>query len=111
MGLDFTSRILDALVRIPAGRVSTYAELASSVSSPRHARAAGNALKKNLLAPGVPCHRIIRSDGRVGGYSARGGVGEKIRLLRSEGIRVTGGRVEGLSAVLFRFPRREKNDV
>lgn len=63
----FEERVYDALKRIPAGRVTTYKELARFLNVPSP-RAVGQALKRNPYAPRVPCHRVIRSDGAMGGY-------------------------------------------
>jgi O-6-methylguanine DNA methyltransferase len=71
--------------------VSTYGELAKALGGMRFSRAVGMALSKNPHPVTVPCHRVVRSDGRVGGYSR--GAAEKIRLLVKEGISVEDGRV------------------
>lgn len=88
---EFEKQVLAELVNIPAGRVTTYAGLAKRVGRPRAARAVGNALNKNPHAPQVPCHRVVKSDGGIGGYEF--GVEKKIRLLKKEGVRVENGRV------------------
>ena len=69
---------------IPKGKVKTYKEVAISIKSPKSARAVANACAKNPYAPKIPCHRVIRSDGALGGYSGRGGIKQKLKLLRSE---------------------------
>lgn len=89
--MDFSERVLRITARIPAGRVSTYGELAKVLGGVGFSRAVGMALSKNPRPVTVPCHRVVRSDGRVGGYSR--GVAEKIRLLVKEGISVEDGRV------------------
>jgi methylated-DNA-[protein]-cysteine S-methyltransferase len=81
----FQRRVLDATARIPAGRVSTYSEVAARAGSPRASRAAGNALHINPVAIVVPCHRVLRADGSLGGYG--GGVRIKEWLLAHEGAR------------------------
>ena len=58
------------------------------LAKPNAVRVVANAVGKNKLAPIVPCHRVVRSDGRLGGYSGKGGVKEKLRLLKSEGVDV-----------------------
>ena len=65
-------------------KVKTYKQVAISIKSPRSARAVANACAKNPYAPKIPCHRVIRSDGALGGYSGRGGIKKKLKLLRSE---------------------------
>ncbi len=80
---DFHRRVLDATARIPAGRVATYTQVATKAGSPRASRAAGNALHDNPVAIIVPCHRVLRTDGSLGGYG--GGLPIKEWLLRHEG--------------------------
>jgi O-6-methylguanine DNA methyltransferase len=80
----FQKHVLMAAMDIPRGEVRTYAWVARKAGSPRASRAAGQALKKNPYAPGVPCHRVIASDGSIGGYS--GGLAAKRKLLKQEGI-------------------------
>ena len=78
--------------RIPMGRVSTYAALARALGKPRAARAVGNALNKSPGMPDCPCHRVVKSNGEVGGFAA--GTKKKIKLLRKEGIGVLKGKVD-----------------
>lgn len=81
----FQRRVLDATARIPAGRVATYTQVAARAGSPRASRAAGNALHNNPVAIIVPCHRVLRADGSLGGYG--GGLPIKEWLLEHEGAR------------------------
>ncbi len=81
----FHRRVLDETAKIPAGRVLTYTEVARRAGSPRASRAAGNALHNNPVAIVVPCHRVLRSDGTLGGYG--GGLPIKEWLLEHEGAR------------------------
>jgi methylated-DNA-[protein]-cysteine S-methyltransferase len=80
----FTSKVLRATARIGFGKTSTYAEVATRAGSPRAVRAAGNALGSNPLPVVVPCHRVLRTGGALGGYT--GGVERKEFLLRLEGV-------------------------
>lgn len=80
----FQQKVLLECARIPRGKTISYAELARRIGKPKAARAVGNALAKNPLAPLIPCHRVVKSGGGLGGYSARGGVGKKRRLLARE---------------------------
>lgn len=85
----FEERVYQALREIPYGRVVTYAELAKRLNC-GSAQAVGQALKRNPFAPEVPCHRVIRSDGFLGGYSGkvRGvRVERKRKILDAEGVR------------------------
>ena len=80
---DFAHRIYGKLVTIPKGKVTTYAALARSIGSGAY-RAVGTAMRNNPYMGEVPCHRVIPSDGSLGGYN--GGEPEKLRLLLSEGV-------------------------
>jgi methylated-DNA-[protein]-cysteine S-methyltransferase len=79
----FTRRVLRATARIPYGEVSTYARVAAAAGSPRGSRAAGNALGANPIPIVVPCHRVLRTGGALGGYG--GGIERKRVLLAVEG--------------------------
>jgi len=80
----FTGKVLRATARIGFGKTSTYAEVAGRAGSPRAVRAAGNALGANPIPVVVPCHRVLRTGGALGGYT--GGVERKEFLLRLEGV-------------------------
>ena len=79
----FSLRVLQCAARIPPGEVLTYTAIAAKAGNARASRAAGNALHNNPVAIVVPCHRILRSDGSLGGYG--GGVPAKAWLLEHEG--------------------------
>ncbi len=81
----FEAEVLARLRRIPAGEVRTYREIARAVGQPGAARAVGAACARNPLPLLIPCHRVVRADGGLGGYSLRGGVALKRRLLEAEG--------------------------
>ena len=83
-GTKFQLKVWKYLKTIPKGKVKTYKQVAISIKSPKSARAVANACAKNPYAPKIPCHRVIRSDGALGGYSGRGGIKQKLKLLRSE---------------------------
>ena len=80
----FTRKVLEQTARIPFGAVSTYREVATRAGSPRAVRAAGNALGSNPIPIVVPCHRVVRTGGGLGGYT--GGLDRKIKLLDLEGV-------------------------
>jgi methylated-DNA-[protein]-cysteine S-methyltransferase len=80
----FQRRILRACLRIPCGRTRTYAQLAATAGYPSAARAVGATMAANPLPLIIPCHRVVRSDGGLGGYSADGGIALKRRLLDLE---------------------------
>ena len=71
---------------IPKGTVKTYKQVAIGIKSPKSARAVANACAQNPYAPFIPCHRVIRSDGKLGGYSGQGGIKTKLKMLKKEGI-------------------------
>ncbi|OUX38451.1 MAG: 6-O-methylguanine DNA methyltransferase [Candidatus Pelagibacter sp. TMED273] len=83
-GTNFQLKVWRYLKKIPRGSIKSYKEVAIAIKSPKSARAVANACAKNPYTPKIPCHRVIRSDGSLGGYSGRGGIKEKLRLLRSE---------------------------
>ena len=76
-GSKFQIKVWKYLLKIPKGKVKTYKEVAIAIKMPKSARAVANACGKNPYAPKVPCHRVIRSDGGMGGYSAQGGIETK----------------------------------
>jgi methylated-DNA-[protein]-cysteine S-methyltransferase len=90
-GTEFQVRVWQALRRIPRGQVRSYAGIAADVGSPRGMRAVGMANSANPVAIVVPCHRVVATGLRLGGYS--GGLEMKRRLLELEGVRVDAGKV------------------
>ena len=87
-GTKFQQKVWQYLKNIPRGKVKTYKQVAIAIKSPKSARAVANACGKNPYAPKIPCHRVIRSDGGLGGYSGRGGIKKKLELLRSEKVKI-----------------------
>ena len=85
-GTDFQIKVWNAISKIPKGKVKTYKELARSIRKPNASRAVANACGRNPFPIKIPCHRVIRSDGKLGGYSGKGGIKTKRKLLRSEGV-------------------------
>ena len=85
-GTKFQLKVWNYLKKIPRGKVKTYSEVAKSIGKPLAVRAVANAIGKNPLAPQIPCHRVIRSDGSLGGYSGKGGIRTKRLLLKKEGV-------------------------
>lgn len=78
---SFTRSVLSACRKIPFGQTSTYSALASAIGRPKAVRAVANALARNPLPLIIPCHRVVRSDGKIGGFSAPSGVKIKKRML------------------------------
>ena len=85
-GTKFQIKVWKFLKKIPKGKVKTYRQVAIGINKPNSARAVANACGKNPYAPKIPCHRVIRSDGGLGGYSGKGGIKKKKNLLKSEGF-------------------------
>ena len=85
-GTKFQRKVWKYLKTIKLGTIKTYKQVAIAINRPNSARAVANAVGKNPFAPKIPCHRVIRSDGSLGGYSGKGGVKTKKRLLKREGI-------------------------
>ena len=86
MGTLFQNRVWNELKKIPKGEIRTYKEIAIAIGKPNSARAVANACGKNPRPIEIPCHRVIRSDGNIGGYSGKGGLSMKRKLLKKEGI-------------------------
>jgi methylated-DNA-[protein]-cysteine S-methyltransferase len=82
----FWCKVLEACRRIPFGQTATYADLARAAGNPAAVRAAGSAMANNPMPLVIPCHRVLCSDGRIGGFSSPQGVRQKLRLLENEGI-------------------------
>ncbi|OGC05035.1 hypothetical protein A2276_03710 [candidate division WOR-1 bacterium RIFOXYA12_FULL_43_27] len=83
MPTKFEEKVYKAVKKIPKGEVRSYEWVAKQIGRPKSVRAVGNALNKNPYAPIVPCHRVIRKDGSIGGFAS--GAGKKVELLKREG--------------------------
>lgn len=100
MQKSFNQKVWNACKRIPKGKVSTYGEIAKAIKNKDSSRAVGNALNKNPFAPIVPCHRVVQSNGSIGGFAS--GAGKKIKLLKKEGIEIKNNKID-LNKYLFKF--------
>lgn len=96
--MSFSDSVFQLVKKIPRGRVSTYREVAKALNT-RAYRAVGQALKNNR-SPRVPCHRVIKSSGELGGFRGTK-TREKARILRSEGIQIRGNKID-LEKYLYR---------
>jgi methylated-DNA-[protein]-cysteine S-methyltransferase len=85
-GTKFQISVWRYLKKISRGSVKTYSQVAKGIGKPLAVRAVANAIGKNPYPPKIPCHRVIRSDGSLGGYSGKGGIKTKKILLKKEGI-------------------------
>ena len=83
-GTEFQIKVWNELKKIPIGETKTYKEIAKLIGSPKAARAVANACGKNPYPITIPCHRVVRSDGSLGGFSSIGGIKLKKRLLKLE---------------------------
>lgn len=93
------------LCQVPKGRVTTYKALANSLGT-RSYRAIGQIMKKNPFAPEVPCHRVVASDGSLGGFMGKTNgreIKKKISLLQKEGVTVSGNKVINFPQILYTF--------
>ncbi len=99
---SFNIRIYDLLMKVPRGKVTTYKALANALNTKAY-RAVGQAMKNNPYAPEVPCHRVVSSDGTIGGFSGtKSGepIARKIALLKNEGIEFEGNKIKNFSDIL-----------
>ena len=87
-GTKFQVKVWKYLKKIPPGSLKTYSQVAKGIGKPLAVRAVANAIGKNPYSPQIPCHRVIRSDGSIGGYSGKGGIKTKKFLLKKEGIKL-----------------------
>ncbi len=106
MGIESSrtaERVYEQLMQVPLGRVTTYGALAKAAGIPKASRLVGAIMRGNPNAPRVPCHRVVRSDGGIGGYSgsAEENIKKKIAMLASEGVKVKDGKVQDFDAVFF----------
>ncbi|MBS3086367.1 MGMT family protein [Candidatus Pacearchaeota archaeon] len=96
---SFNERCYSVLKKVPKGKVTTYKEISKALNSKAY-RAVGNAMNKNPYAPRVPCHRVVKSDGFVGGFAS--GPRNKIKMLKNEGVEVKNNKID-LSKYLYKF--------
>ena len=87
-GTKFEIKVWNYLKKIPKGKTKTYLQVAKAIGKPKAHRAVANAVGKNPYPPKIPCHRVIRSDGSLGGYSGKGGIKTNLKLLRSEKVKI-----------------------
>jgi len=88
---SFNERCYALLRKVPKGKVTTYKEIARALNSKAY-RAVGNAMNKNPYAPHVPCHRVVKNSGSLGGFAS--GPRKKTLMLKKEGVEVTKGKID-----------------
>jgi len=96
---SFNERCYALLRKVPKGKVTTYKNIARALNYKAY-RAVGNAMNKNPYAPRVPCHRVVKSDGFIGGFAS--GPKKKTLMLKKEGVEVVNGKVD-LKKYLYKF--------
>ena len=96
---EFQSECYEALKKVPKGKVITYAGLAREIGKPKAHRAVGNAMNKNPFAPKVPCHRVVKSNGELGGFADD--INVKIKRLHEEGVDVLNNKIVNFKSILF----------
>ncbi len=94
MDRSFCEKVYAAVRQIPPGKVMTYQDVAKLAGSPKAFRAVGTAMRNNPNLKITPCHRVVGSDGKMHGYSAKGGIISKIQILKKEGVVFAGNKVE-----------------
>jgi methylated-DNA-[protein]-cysteine S-methyltransferase len=87
-GTNFQIKVWQFLITIPKGKVTTYTKIAKAIGYPKAVRAVANALGNNPYPIIIPCHRVVRANGTIGGYSGIGGIKKKKELLRKENIKL-----------------------
>ena len=102
--MKFSDRVYQIIKKIPKGKVSTYTEVARALDSMAY-QAIGQALKQNRFHEKIPCFRVVKSNGEVGGYNGnqQENIRRKIRRLIADGIDVKNNRIVNLNKVLYRF--------
>ena len=97
----FQSDCYDALKKVPKGKVITYAGLARMIGRPNAHRAVGSAMNKNPYAPQVPCHRVVKSNGDLGGFATD--IEVKIKRVQEEGVMVSDNKIVDFRSTLYKI--------
>lgn len=103
MKQTFNQKIYQLLKQVPAGKVTTYKALARALDIKAY-QAVGNALKHNPDAPHIPCHRVVKSNGSIGGFNGQTKgkeIQRKIKLLKQEGVGINKGKIKQFTVVFF----------
>ena len=100
--MNFNKKVWQACKKIPKGKVTTYKAIAKALNTKAY-KAVGNALRNNPHAPRVPCHRVINSNDKLGGYKGKKNSKEKIKLLKKEGIEIKKGKILNFKNKIFQF--------
>ena len=99
--MNLSELVYKKLTKVPEGNVTTYSELAKAVGLKNGQRAIGQIMKKNPFPVIIPCHRVVKSDGKVGGYAY--GVKVKTNMLKKEGIQIKDGKILEWDKKFYKF--------
>ena len=99
--MNFNEKVWSALKKIPKGKITTYKQIAKAIGNKNSSRSVGNACNKNPFSPEVPCHRVVKSSGELGGFAF--GSKKKISLLKKEGVNVKKGKIVEFEEKIYRF--------
>ncbi len=99
--MNVQQKIFKKLLEVPKGKITTYGELAKAVGLKNGQRAVGKILNKNPYPVIIPCHRVVMSTGKIGGYAY--GEHVKIKMLNDEGIKIENDKIVDLKNTLYRF--------
>ena len=94
-------KIYNLLIKIPEGKITNYKLLAKAIGKPKNWREIGKILNQNPFSEKYHCYKVVKSDGKIGGYKF--GIKKKIALLKKDGIIIINNRVKNFSKILFRF--------
>ena len=99
--MKLEDKVYEKLLEVPKGKVTTYGELAKAIGLKNGQRIIGRIMSKNPYPVIVPCHRVIKSDGKIGGYAW----GEKVKskMLLNEGIKIKNGKILDVEKTIYRF--------
>jgi methylated-DNA-[protein]-cysteine S-methyltransferase len=99
--LNIQQKVLKKLLEVPKGRITTYGELAKAVGLKNGQRAVGKIMNKNPYPGIIPCHRVVMSTGKIGGYAY--GVHVKTNMLNNEGVKIKNGKIADMENAIYRF--------
>ncbi|QMU54422.1 MAG: methylated-DNA--[protein]-cysteine S-methyltransferase [Nitrosopumilus sp.] len=99
--MNVRQKIFKKLLEVPKGQITTYGELAKAVGLKNGQRAVGKIMNKNPYPVIIPCHRVVMSTGKIGGYAY--GEHIKIKMLNDEGVKIENGKIVDLENVIYRF--------
>lgn len=99
--MNLSELVYKKLTQVPEGKVTTYSELAKAVGLKNGQRVIGQIMKKNPFPVIIPCHRVVKSDGKIGGYAY--GAKVKTNMLKNEGIKIQNGKIQEWNKKFYKF--------